>query len=437
LPKFLQNNQKICIYYHYLYYANSFSNYNKKFFIYNKKCLKKKNSTNIIYKAYIPEEDKQKHDNGKEKKKYKNQKQIMQKILQTQQNPRKVILPWYLKYFFLLLWCFIILFVVKYIFAVNGMSAQLVKKWWNDNNGKSYQPVFSIDLFLLYTNFSLGYEVKSLFTSEILKFENRAQAEFMVQLIYGYGKFDDTDPIRTLVPKNLFESIIPENYILDPFDDDGKATLRGVDSGTMYDEKTGWPVGSKAVAAWQQILKNWGAKTDDNGKWTKNKYNFLSNVYIFNVNAPVIRCFLKQDDDTCLYDKVNNQALGILLGIEGAGLKIIQCGNNCGWWGFLRNGFKGTDITISDVASAIYNDKVIPNPAGPCTSWGQAATSALFTGLSSGVSIFAFTAKFTGTAATAAETAAAAGSWYIGPIAGIALFGVDLLSTKYGSDSNC
>ena len=135
------------------------------------------------------------------------------------------------------------------------------------------------------------------------------------------------------------------------------------------------------------------------------------------MNAPVIRCFLKQDDDTCLYDKVNNQALGILLGIEGAGLKIIQCGNNCGWWGFLRNGFKGTDITLSDIASALYNDKVIPLSASPCPSWGEAAASATTSGLSTAVTVYAFTFATSG---------------LIGPIAGLGIFTIDLLSTKYG-----
>lgn len=296
------------------------------------------------------------------------------------------------------------------------MSAQQVRKWWDGNNGKDYKDIFSIDLFLLYTNFSLGYKVKSLFTSETKKFENRAQAEFMKQLIYGYGKLDDTDQIRTLVPKNLFESIIPENYILDHTDEDGEATLKNVDDKTEYDEKTGWPTGSRATSAWIQILQNWGAKVEDDGKWTKNSYNFLTNVYTFNVNAPVIRCFLLGDDKTCIDDKVNNQGLGILLGIQGAGLSMVQCGNNCGWWGFLRNGFKGTDITLSDIASAIYNDKVIP-VSSPCPSWGEAAASGLTSGLTTGVTVTAFTY---------------ATSLAIGPLAGLGIFAVDLLTTKWG-----
>lgn len=388
---------------------------------------RKNTSTDIEYKAYIPKKKKsQKEENSKEikyineetePKKYKNQKQILQKLLQVEKTPRKVVLPWYIKYFFILIWCFIVLFVVKYIFAIYGMSSKTVKKWWNSNNGKYYKDIFSIDLFLLYTNFSLGYKVKSLFTSETIKFENRAQAEFMTQLIYGYGKLDDTDQIRTLVPKNLFESIIPENYILDHTDDDGIDTLGGVDDNTEYDKETGWPTGSKAMSAWLKILQNWGAKADSQGTWNKNKFNFLSNVYTFNVDAPVIRCFLLQDDKTCIDDKVNNQGLGILLGIQGAGMSLVQCGNNCGWWGFLRNGFKGTDITLSDIASALYNDKVIPNPAGPCPSWGEAATSATTSGATTAVTVSAFTFST---------------SLAIGPLAGLGIFAVDLLSTKYG-----
>jgi hypothetical protein len=357
----------------------------------------------------------------KQKKEGKSSNKILEEILQTEKNPRKVILPWYVKYLFFLIWLLIICFVVLYYNALHGLNGSSLLNWWEQNDGASYNEVFSIQLLILYSNFSLGYDIASSLKSKELQFETRTQAQFMSQLIYSYGKLNATDKIRQLVPKNLFETIVPVNYMVT--NQETYKDLQNTDVKTAFD-KNGWPIGPSAKNNWMQILKNWGATPQgkDLGKWTDNSDNFLKNVYMIDVNSPVIRCFLSQTTDVCEKTLVNNSAFGYLVGAEA----IVQsqggsCGNQCGWWGFIRNGFKNTDITFSDVSIALYSTQSFPIPSQKkCPTWGQSVGAGAIAGSGLFASVVGFGAKA-----------------YTGFFGALLSTGITALAHKYNNTGDC
>ena len=245
----------------------------------------------VVYKAIIPQKphkekvtdkyiSKQTQKEQKQKKHPKTSKHVLQEILDAEKNPRKVILPWYLKWFFLLIWIFIIYIVIECLVQLYiSLDAQLLRKWWNSNGGKQYNKVFSINLLTLYSTFSLGYDIGSIFVSKEAQFKTEAEVRFINELIFTFGKLENDDnPMHQLLPKNLFEYIM--TY---------KAELTGTEKAGMdlseipLSDETGYPTTDRN---WRQLLKNWGAS--DNASeikidiWTGKKEdnnNFLWQLF--------------------------------------------------------------------------------------------------------------------------------------------------------------
>lgn len=392
----------------------------------------------VIYKAVIPEKsEKQKEKNKyiskqtqkkqKEKKLPRTSKRLLQDILSTEKNPRKVILPWYLKWFFLLIWMIIIYIAIDCIVQLYfSLNAQMLKSWWNSNGGKQYNKIFSINLLTLYSTFSLGYDIGSLFVSKEAQFKTEAEVRFINELIFTFGKLKgDDDPMHQMIPKNLFEYIMTSKGELNS----GETSGDDIQSDEISDE-TGYPTTDKG---WRQLLQNWGANANlsaiDTTKWSSkddSPNNFLWHNYQIPPTAPVIQGFLTNKTTTDEGFQLSADAFRILVGLGTfAG---TSAGYKGGWVSYIREGFLTSDVTTAAIYQSLYQTVDFPTQSGGC-SWKNNLETAGITGGSAGAGAFINVAAFTA-AASGFGPAIAAGLLMTG-----VSFGASLLTSRQGCKS--
>ena len=386
----------------------------------------------VVYKAIIPEEShKQKvkdkyisEQTQKKRKQKRTSKHVLQEILNAEKNPRIVILPWYLKWFFLLLWIFIIYIIIECIVQLYiSLDAQLLRKWWNSNGGKQYNKIFSINLLTLYSTFSLGYDIGSVFVSKEAQFKTEAEVRFINELIFTFGKLENDDnPMHQLLPKNLFEYIMTYKAELTPNEKGGMDL-----SETPLSDETGYPTTDRN---WRQLLRNWGASENaseiDIDMWTgkdEDNNNFLWQNYQIPPTAPVIQGFLTGKTTTEKGFELSADAFRILVGLGT--FSGTAAGYQGGWISFVREGFLTSDVTTALIYQSLYQSVDFPSQSGSC-NLNNNLTTAGIAGVSSGAAAFVNVAAFT--AATAGFfPAVAAGAL----ITGIT-FGTSLLTSRQG-----
>lgn len=389
----------------------------------------------VIYKAIIPEKaqkkkatdeyiSKQTQKKQKQKKQPKTSKHVLQEILDTEKNPRKVILPWYLKWFFLLIWIFIIYIVIECLVQLYiSLDAQMLRKWWNSNGGKQYNKIFSINLLSLYSTFSLGYDIGSLFVSKEAQFKTEAEVRFINELIFTFGKLENDDnPMHQLLPKNLFEYIMTSKAELT------ETEKKGInEEETPLSDETGYPT---TDGTWRQLLKNWGASETasdiDIDIWTGKKEdnnNFLWKNYQIPPTAPVIQGFLTNKTTTEKGFELSADAFRILVGLGTFG--GTSAGYKGGWVSYVREGFLTSDVTTAAIYQSLYQTVDFPSQSDGC-KWNNNLTTAGITGGSAGTAAFVNIAAFT--AATVGFGPAVAAGVLITGIT----FGTSLLSSRQG-----
>jgi hypothetical protein len=146
----------------------------------------------------------------------------------------RVLLPWYVKWLFILVWVFIVIVIVNIVIGLFHMETWLL--WWKRYNGSKYKRVFSMTLLSEYNFFSLGYEIIKEFYSEYTHIPTKGVGEFITNIIYSYGKINDQDPVGFLLPLQLCENIAVGTL------PDGDKVPDTSDIHYQYDSVTGWPI---------------------------------------------------------------------------------------------------------------------------------------------------------------------------------------------------
>jgi hypothetical protein len=332
------------------------------------------------------------------------QKQLIRKdpyvyLYQESKKDKKIILPWYIKYLFILIWIFIFFCVGQFIIVT--FSYKVMRQWWKNNDGQKYKRVFSIEVLILFNGFKLGEKFYSLFLSEQAQIQSVGAGEFMTQFYYAYNKTNDDDPIGFLLPYHFCESIAvgtltggkPDNKAIG---DDGKTKeFTNPDSfdSIPWDPDTlteyGYPTNK---TAWKLLLASWGAplsKDDMTGEaadarlkaWEVDS-NFLFTNYNIPWDCPFVLSFMFGT-----FTDPNNavqwtaDAFSFALGLNP--LTAGDFGYNGGWWGYVSEGLGSQkDLTLAMIYSNLYSRVDYSPPGsgdkGGCTGsdWGGAAATA-------------------------------------------------------------
>lgn len=306
------------------------------------------------------------------------QKQLIRKdpyvyLYQESKKDKKIILPWYIKYLFILIWIFIVFCVGQFIIVT--FQYKTMRQWWKKYDGAKYKRVFSIEVLTLFNGFRLGEKFYSLFLSEQAQIQSVGAGEFMTQFYYAYNKANDEDPTGFLLPYHFCESIAVGTYTGDKPDNkvaiDKNGNLKDfTDSDTYskipWDEDSlneyGYPTNK---IAWQLLLASWGApliKDDMNPKaadarlkaWQVDD-NFLNNNYQINWNSPFVLSFMFGT-----YTDPNNavewtsDAFSFAVGLNV--LTATDFGYNGGWWGFVSEGLSSQkDLTLGMIYQNLYS----------------------------------------------------------------------------------
>jgi hypothetical protein len=292
--------------------------------------------------------------------------------------PIPVTLPWYLKYFFLLIWAFIATVLFMMLNAYIQFSAQ--RKWWNKNGGKKYNKVFSINLLGQYVSFSLGYYIMSLFYSNDAKINTSGEKQFLIQMIARFGRLEPTDPdTYFMYPVHICESIVV-----------GELTDHYDISDGQWDEN-GWP---NNESTWIKLLNKWGVPTEhdsskiDNNKWTTDPNNFLWQKYNLPLQTSFILSFMWGTAVSESKLPFYSQAFRSAVGLNKITYQNIDYSG--GWWGFLKYGF-GTekDLSYGEIIRCLYEQEYVPAPPTDCDKgsiWGTSIAG----GVSAGIPLAAF-----------------------------------------------
>lgn len=297
--------------------------------------------------------------------------------------PVTVALPWYIKYFFYIIWGFIVTVIFMMVNAYFQFKPQIT--WWSKHGGKTYKDYFSMSLLAQY-KFSLGYFFLSLFSSKNVTFDSSGQKEFMFNLICSYApvvKGDDPEKFF-LQPYHICETIA-----VGTFTDPG-----GIDwgDGGLIAGKNGWPA---SQSQWKILLKHWGLPdnygTDpiDLDKWKQSdNQNFLYHQYNLQPDTGFIESFvynLASDPKSNLpwYPQGFAQAVGL------NAQTIQNVDYTGGWWGLMKFGF-GTekDLSYAEISRVLYAYDNILTPRTPCDNLsiiGSGIGGALGAGIGIGV----------------------------------------------------
>lgn len=345
----------------------------------------KERSSSLNKKKGVKYESKQERD-----KKQQEQKMTPIERLERDYNRDKgfrVLLPWYIKYPFILLIMFILIVIVNIVLGLFHMEIWIL--WWHKNNGNKYKRVFSMALLSEYSYFSLGYEIIKGFYSKYAQIPSKGVAEFITNLVFTYGKLSPEDDFGFLEPFNLCETIAV-GILADgdkPPSQDGMA----------YDKTTTWPSNEYT---WRQLLKYWGASDSiderpDDDKWKNIKSNFLYTQYHIFPDSPFIWAFTSNtaegpNNEKTWYNSQFTQAVGINKQTSSEDLFF-----NGGWWGMCCFGF-GTeqDLTLATIYQTLYSTVIpIESPKSTCNgaNWGGAVGGAAAVGITSGIGIGAMT----------------------------------------------
>ena len=321
------------------------------------------------------------------------QKQLIRKdpyvyLYQQSKKDKKIILPWYIKYLFILIWIFLIFCVGQFIIVT--FQYKMMREWWKKNDGSKYKRAFSIEVLILFNGFRLGEKFYSLFLSEQAQIQSVGAGVFLTQFYFAYNKANDEDPYGFLLPYHFCQSIAvgtytggkPENKAID-----ANGGTKDFTDSTSYDNinwddtvnEYGYPTNE---TSWKLLLASWGAplnKTDMAPEsydarlkaWEADD-NFLFNNYNIYWNSPFVLSFMFGT-----YTDPNNSVEWTSKGFAFAvGLNILTAsdfGYNGGWWGYVSEGLDSQkDLTLGMIYQNLYSqvDYTPPNqPSGKCGAW--------------------------------------------------------------------
>ena len=305
--------------------------------------------------------------------------------------PVAIRLPLYVSLLFIGIWLFIVICVLFYFNAFINYGD--FRKWWNKNNGKQYKRVFSIDLWIQYQAFSLGYQFLALFYSEETHFQTSGEVEFLTQMMSTYAPLVpsvQTDKsLYFLMPFHICESIV-----VGTLDNSKYQGISGFEN-VQWSDTTGWPVNT---TGWNFLLQQWGVPqaqdgTIDNNKWTNSSDNFLWNNYKLPAQTSFILSFMWNTKSDLYNNAWYPYAFPTAVGLNAiTGQNIDYSG---GWWGFCKYGFGTEKPSYQTIISVLYaTEKLAPPPTSnnKCTSGKQAKFwgSSILSGLASALGIAAF-----------------------------------------------
>ena len=345
-----------------------------------------KTNDNSTPKKNIDDPKKIKYIKKPESQLSQKQKQLIRKdpyvyLYQESKKDKKIILPWYIKYLFILIWIFIIFCVMQFIIVT--FQYKTMRQWWKKYDGAKYKRVFSIEVLTLFNGFRLGEKFYSLFLSEQAQIQSVGAGEFMTQFYYAYNKANDEDPYGFLLPYHFCESIAVGTYTGGKPDNksaiDANGNLKDFTDQDTYDKipwdedsltKYGYPTNE---TAWKLLLASWGAPTNKNDMdakaadardkaWGVDE-NFLNNNYQISWNSPFILSFMF---DT--YTDPNNTVQWTSKAFSFAvGLNVLTASDfayNGGWWGYVSEGLGSQkDLTLGMIYQNLYSrvDYTPPN----------------------------------------------------------------------------
>ena len=322
----------------------------------------------------------------------------------------RVILPWYVSLIFILVWLFIIMII---FFTINAfINYSDFKKWWNDNDGKKYKQVFSINLLILYQKFSLGNDLFALFTSKEAHIQTDGEAEFLMQMIAAYAKLTSVDDETQyfLKPYHICESIAVGTLDNAPY----KSQSDFKDA--QWDDTTGWPAND---IGWRALLQLWGIPTENDGKpidtdkWTKSADNFLWNSYHLPAQTGFILSFMWNTATDNKGQKWYPTAFLSAVGLNEITIQNVDYSG--GWWGLLKYGFGSEkDLSYATITNFIYASESLNPQPRKCTAvkqgliWGSSALAGI--GAMAGIAAFGVATGGAGLLVAAAGAAAMGGS---------------------------
>lgn len=311
-------------------------------------------------------------------------------VLALYDKPLPVALPWYIKYFFYGIWVFIV--VVIFLMLIAFQHYHDVREWWNTNDGKKYNKVFSINLFAQYNSFKLGGWIYGLFCSNIAQIPGPGAAEFLTDMISAFALFPadegNTDSPYFMLPVNICETIAVGTFNRADFPgrypDNASPSP---DKAWIMSDSNGWPAD---VTTWQKLLGCWGVplnesdyKPDDKGyidglnkKWQVDE-NFLYKRY----GLPALSAFLLSfmwggekgpEGDEYWYPNSFQQAVGL------NPISLANVDYSGGWWGFIKFGLgQETDIPFQTIVKYLYVTEHIPSKPSKCSGSQTASTIGL------------------------------------------------------------
>jgi len=240
---------------------------------------------------------------------------------------------------------------------------QIYIQWWNRNGGKEYKNVFSITQFAYYGSFRLYGIIGSLMSSGLTTIQNKSQYLFILGCITAWGKYDDSDKDRFLLPVHICGSIVVgDGYPTVAYgvkDDDGK-DVKGWD-----DKLEDWGV-PKGYAEISQLVDKL-----DPGKWNVDD-NFFHTKYNIPQASPFILAFQSgANADTNgrpLYPGAFLTAVGINL------MSKVQDNKFGGWWGFVNTGVATAAADYMAIYQYLYASdvpQILIEPTPKCSVSGE------------------------------------------------------------------
>jgi len=322
--------------------------------------------------VYIPKKIKHEQikskNNNDDKIKYISKKEVQENKKNQNINTVKVLLPWYIKYFFIGIW--IIILSIIFMMLNSYILFNTYIHWWKLYDGKKYNKVFSMNLLAQYLNFSLGYDIISLFSSELVKIPSNGCAKFLLEYISAFALLSSSDDssIYFMMPSHICETIavgILDHTLIGNGAQYEPSKDKGFDweIDGYVDNNNGWPISS---LSWRKLLNYWGIpanpeQTYNYSKWTADgNQNFLYHKYKLPGNSLFIKSFMygnaSDENGETLYESTFLSAVG-LNDITGQ-----DVGYYGGWWGMLKYGFKEEfNLSYANIIRILYEKTEFPS----------------------------------------------------------------------------